>query len=103
MRRGLRIARFALVLALAVSVSGDVRVRPAGDVDPLAPARIALARGGYREAVAQARAASEGIEARHDPHSIESARTLDVLVEALTRGGEPGAAGTLELGERVVH
>jgi CHAT domain-containing protein/tetratricopeptide (TPR) repeat protein len=70
--------------------------------DPLDPLRTLLREARYAEAEAGARTLLAETEARHAADSVAGAQVIDVLVEALWRGGKIRSPETRQLAERAV-
>jgi CHAT domain-containing protein/tetratricopeptide (TPR) repeat protein len=70
----------------------------AGDHDPAS----LIAQGRYAEAETLARQQLAAAEAAHGPESTEAADALDLLVEALWRGGKEKSPGANDLAQRAV-
>jgi tetratricopeptide (TPR) repeat protein/CHAT domain-containing protein len=65
--------------------------------------RTLIEDGRYAEAEQAARELLKDVEARDGSDSLQTARVLDVLVEALTRSGGAGDPESRKLGERAVE
>jgi CHAT domain-containing protein/Tfp pilus assembly protein PilF len=118
MRRGLIGAgRWWLILMLALPLCGEI---PAADpeepqadenqgtagasADEIDAIRSEIEEGRYAEAEAAARELLKEVEASDGSDSLQAARVLDVLVEALTRsGGLANHPDARTLGERAVE
>jgi CHAT domain-containing protein/tetratricopeptide (TPR) repeat protein len=94
---------FVLFVALSSVSGGAVQRAPADAARSVEGVRRSLDRGAYAEAERDSRELSATIEAEYGPDSLELARALDVLVEALVRNGKAGESSTLALADRVVR
>src|SRR5262245_21740830 len=74
-----------------------------GAAEPQQEIRRAIASGSYAEAEALARAALAEAEASSAPDSLQVAGVLDLLVEALIRGGKAADESTVDLAQRAVR
>jgi CHAT domain-containing protein/tetratricopeptide (TPR) repeat protein len=93
--------RLRLTLAILIVAVSPISVRPQ-DAGPLDAIKRLLRDARYLEAEAGARAAFAQIEVAGEPESLQAARVIDALVEALWRGGKVRAPETRTLAERSV-
>ncbi|MBI4242265.1 MAG: CHAT domain-containing protein [Candidatus Rokubacteria bacterium] len=75
----------------------------AGSQDDLAEVRRLLDDARFREAESSARDLLERAQGRHGTNSLEAARVLDLLVEALWRGGKASDPESRRLAERALR
>jgi tetratricopeptide (TPR) repeat protein/CHAT domain-containing protein len=86
-------------MAGALLIACTVR---ADEPPPTGPVRNALEEGRYADAERVARVLLEQTDTLHGPDSRESLDALELLVEALIRGGRGSEPGTLQLARRGV-
>ena len=97
-----RAAWLIVALALMPSMVGGIGVQTNDLVHAGEPARQALERGDYEEAVRQARLLLATVVSQSGPDSLEAARVSDLLVEALLQDGEAADPSTLDVAQRTV-
>jgi CHAT domain-containing protein/Tfp pilus assembly protein PilF len=91
--------RGGLIILFVALATGPVHPQAS---DPLAPVRQALLEARYGDAEAAARAVLADAERTPGPESLQAAEVIDVLVEALWRGGKVRASETRALAERAI-
>lgn len=98
-----RCACVAGVLACFIALATAAVQQPAGFDGSADAVRAALDAGVYTDAERLASLWVATVERLHGKESVEAARALDWLVEALLKNGKAGAADTLALAERAVR
>jgi CHAT domain-containing protein/tetratricopeptide (TPR) repeat protein len=91
--------RGVLIILFVAAATGRVHPQAA---DPLTPVRQLIFDARYGEAETAARTVLSASELEHGRESLPVADAIDVLVEALWRGGKVRAAETKALAERAV-
>ncbi len=96
LRARLRVVRFVVIVAAGAGLA-------ACSQGPEKPIPELIADGRHAEAEARARQLLDEVEAASGADSIETARAIDLLVEALWRGGKARTPETRELAERALR
>ncbi len=99
MSRGVLLVAVLSLAALSVLL---VPADRAGDAARIAEIQLLLDEGRAADAIAVGRALLAAVESRHGREALETARALDLLVEALRTARHTGWSETLDLAERSV-
>jgi CHAT domain-containing protein len=102
MKRSRRIRNALVTTLLFAGFTGPLEARAGTELRVHQQIQSRIDLGFYLEAEIAARALLESTEADSGPRSLQTARALDLLVEALGRQGEPLEAEAFELAERAV-